>query len=184
MEEVGPWKKLTDSIKYENPWIRVHHQEVLNPNGNPGIYGLVHFKNLALGIIALDNDLNTWIVGQYRYPLKLYSWEIPEGGGLLGIEPLESAKRELLEECGLKAENWVEILEMHLSNSVSDELGKVYVARGLSQHQSAPEDTEQLMVKKIPFTELFERVMKGEITDSLTVAGVLKVHIMLSQGTL
>ncbi len=184
VEEIGPWKKLTDTVSYENPWIRVHHQEVLNPNGNPGIYGKVHFKNLALGIIALDDDMNTWIVGQFRYPLNSYSWEIPEGGGALGVDPIDSAKRELLEECGLKAESWTRILDMHLSNSVSDEHGIVYVARGLSYYDAEPEDTEQLVVKKIPFAELFQLVMDGEITDSLTVAGVLKAQILISAGKL
>lgn len=182
MEEIGPWKKLNDTVVYENPWIRVHHQDVLNPNGNPGIYGKVHFKNLAIGIIALDDDYNTWIVGQFRYPLNQYSWEIPEGGGLLGVDPIDSAKRELMEECGLKATEWTQILDMHLSNSVSDEYGVIYVAKGLSQFDSEPEDTEQLVVKKVPFDTLFQMVMNGEITDSLTVAGVLKAHILKSQG--
>ncbi len=184
MKEIGPWKQLSDTITYENSWIRVHHQEVLNPNGNPGIYGKIHFKNLAIGIIALDDDMNTWIVGQYRYPLETYSWEIPEGGGKLGVDPLDSAKRELLEECGLKAENWTKILDIYLSNSVSDERGIIYVAKGLTQHAAEPEDTELLEVKKIPFAKLVEMVMNGEITDSLAVAGTLKAYVLQQQGKL
>lgn len=184
VEEIGPWKKLSDKVVYDNPWISVHHQEVLNPNGNPGIYGKVHFKNLAIGIIPLDEDWNTWVVGQFRYPLNAYSWEIPEGGGKLGVDPLESAKRELLEECGLVATDWSVIQEMHLSNSVSDEFGLIYVARNLSQHQAEPEDTEMLQVKKIPFSELVKMVLHGEITDSLTVAGVLKLELMRMQQKL
>ena len=184
MKEIGPWKQLSDNVVYDNPWIRVHHQEVLNPNGNPGIYGKIHFKNLAIGIIALDEEMNTWMVGQYRYPLEAYSWEIPEGGGKIGIDPLESAKRELLEECGLKAERWTEILQMHLSNSVSDELAIIYVARGLSQHGAEPEDTEQLEIKKVPFSEWVELVMNGEVTDAMSVAGTLKAHLLLLTGKL
>ncbi|MES2627560.1 MAG: NUDIX hydrolase [Bacteroidota bacterium] len=182
MESIGPWKKLNDKVVYENPWIRVHHQEVLNPNGNPGIYGKIHFRNLAIGVIPLDEEYNTWIVGQFRYPLNSYSWEIPEGGGAHDTPPLDSAKRELLEECGLKAAQWTEILQMHLSNSVSDELAIIYVATGLSQFESEPEDTEQLVIRKLPFAELYEMVMNGEITDSMSVAGVLKAKVLMEKG--
>lgn len=184
MKEIGPWKLLNDAVVYENPWIKVHHQEVINPNGNPGIYGKIHFKNLAIGIIALDDEMNSWLVGQYRYPTEQFSWEIPEGGGKIGIEPLESAKRELLEECGLKAETWTEIMQMHLSNSVSDELAIIYVARGLTQHNPEPEDTEQLEVKKVAFHTLVDMVMEGKITDSMSVAGILKAHLLHIQGKL
>src|SRR5687767_10265505 len=105
-ENKNPWKKLSAEIKYENPWIKVEEHQVLNPAGNPGIYGKVHFKNLAIGVIPIDENGNTWIVGQYRYPLDEYSWEIIEGGGKLGVDPLVSAKRELLEEAGIIAEEW------------------------------------------------------------------------------
>jgi hypothetical protein len=105
-ENKNPWKTNSDQIVYQNNWIEVHHQEVTTPAGTPGVYGVVHFKNLAIGIIPLDHQNNTWMVGQFRYPLKKYSWEIPEGGGKIGIDPIESAKRELLEECGILAESW------------------------------------------------------------------------------
>ncbi len=183
-EKIGPWTRLTDNIAYENPWIAVHHQEVLNPNGNPGIYGKIHFKNLAIGILVLDEQYNTYIVGQHRYPLNEYSWEIPEGGGALGVDPIDSAKRELLEECGLIAQQWYKILEMHLSNSVSDEFGIVYIAQQLTQVEAEPEDTEQLVVKKIPFEDLYQMVNNGEISDSLTVAAVLKTKLLLLEGKL
>lgn len=179
-EHKNPWQQKTDSIVYENNWIRVHHQEVTTPGGTDGIYGLVHFKNLAIGIIALDENNHTWVVGQYRYPLKKYSWEIPEGGGMIGIDPLESAKRELLEECGIEARSWEKILEMDLSNSATDEHAIIFVARGLSYVNSAPEETEELQVKKIPFEELFQQVMQGNYQDAITVAGVLKLKLMLT----
>lgn len=178
-ENTNPWQTISDTIAYENNWIAVHHREVITPGGNPGIYGLVHFKNLAIGIIPLTEDGCTWVVGQYRYPLKSYSWEIPEGGGKLAVAPLESAKRELLEECGLEASDWELILEMDLSNSATDERALIYVAKGLTQKEAEPEDTEQLQLRKIPFSELFERVMQGEIRDAMTIAGVLKLqHLM------
>lgn len=180
-ETKNPWQQKTDSIVYENNWIRVHHQEVTTPGGTDGIYGLVHFKNLAIGIIALDENNHTWVVGQYRYPLKKYSWEIPEGGGTIGINPLLSAQRELLEECGIEAGSWEKILEMDLSNSATDEHAIVFVARNLSFVNAAPEETEELQVKKIPFEDLFQEVMKGNYQDAITVAGVLKLKLLLME---
>ncbi|MEM6723516.1 MAG: NUDIX hydrolase, partial [Bacteroidota bacterium] len=105
----NPWTKLSEALQYDNPWIRITEHQVLNPNGNPGIYGVVHFKNVAIGIVPLDEEYNTWLVGQYRYTLEQYSWEIPEGGGPLGTDPLKSAKRELLEETGITAKEWTNI---------------------------------------------------------------------------
>jgi 8-oxo-dGTP pyrophosphatase MutT (NUDIX family) len=142
----------------------------------------MHFKNLAIGIIVLDDDMNTYLVGQYRYPLNQYSWEIPEGGGKLDINPLESAQRELLEETGLKAGRWTLIQEMHLSNSVSDEKSLIFLAQDLSQHEAEPEETEVLQVKKLPFEQAYQMVLNGEITDSLAVAAILKTQLLLLEG--
>jgi len=178
----NPWKILSTQKIYENPWIELTEYQVINPQGGNGVYGVVHFKHIAIGVIPLDEELNTWIVGQYRFPLNEYSWEIPEGGGKLEVPILESAKRELLEECGIIAQKWNCILKMHLSNSVSDEVGYVWVAQDLSFTKSQPEETELLEVQKIPFSELYERVMNGEITDSLSVAGVLKLQCLLKEG--
>lgn len=174
----NPWTTLSAEEKYENPWINVTEYQVINPKGGKGIYGKVHFKNLAIGIIPIDKDGNTWLVGQYRYPLDAYSWEIPEGGGKLGVDPLESAKRELLEETGLRANKWTEIQTMHLSNSVSDEKAIIYLAEDLSQHEAEPEETEELIIKKIPFEEVYQMVLNGGITDSMTVAGILKLKLI------
>jgi ADP-ribose pyrophosphatase len=180
----NPWKITAEKEVYDNKWISLTEYQVINPSGNPGIYGKVHFKNIAIAIIPLDAELNTYLVGQYRFALEQYSWEVPEGGGPLGIEPMESAKRELLEETGLKASEWTEIQRMHLSNSVSDELCIIYLARGLEQFEAEPEDTEQLIVNKIPFNAVYNMVCNGEITDSAAVAGILKVKLMLLEGTL
>jgi len=178
--EENPWQVTSEKNIYDNPWINVTEYQVVNPSGNPGIYGKVHFKNLAIGIIPLDDSVNTWLVGQYRFALGKYSWEIPEGGGILGIDPLDSAKRELLEETGLKAERWTELQRMHLSNSVTDELCIIYLAQGLQQFEPEPEDTEQLIIKKLPFKDVYRMVCDGEITDSVTVAAVLKLQLMLN----
>lgn len=181
-EQHNPWTVLSEEEKYINPWIQIIEYKVLNPSGGPGIYGKVHFKNKAIGVIVLDEELNTWLVGQYRFVLNQYSWEIPEGGGTSSETPLETAKRELLEETGLKAEHWRELQHMHLSNSVSDEFGILFLATGLTQHAAEPEETEQLVVKKVPFEEAYQMVNQNIITDSLSVAAILKVKLMLLNG--
>jgi len=178
MEEDNPWTTLERKEVYDNNWINVNEHQVINPSGGHGIYGVVHFKNLAIGVLPLDEDNNTWLVGQYRYPMQAYSWEIPEGGGPLGLDPLDGAKRELLEETGLVATDWIEIQRMHLSNSVSDELAIIYIARGLKMTESEPEETEQLVLRKLPFDEAYQMVMDGTITDSMTVAAILKTKIL------
>lgn len=179
----GSWTELHTELKYENPWIRVSESQVLNPNGGKGIYGVIHFKNLAIGVIPLDDEGNTWIVGQERFPFDgKFTWEIIEGGGPLDIDPIESGKRELLEEAGLKAEKWELIQEMDLSNSATTERALIYVAKGLSFHQKDWDETEKLEIKKIPFKELYQMVLNGEVVDSLSVAGVLRLQLMLQNG--
>ena len=178
----NPWEIVSEKEVYDNPWISLTEYQVINPSGKPGIYGKVHFKNLAIGVVVLDEDMHTYLVGQHRFPLNEYSWEIPEGGGILGIDPLESAKRELLEETGLKAENWIEIQRLHLSNSVTDELSILYLARSLQQFEAEPEETEQLQVKKIPFKQAYEMVCNGQITDAMSVAAIMKVQMMIVEG--
>jgi ADP-ribose pyrophosphatase len=184
LELRGPWRTLSIEERYATPWISVSHHEVIDPSGGRGIYGVIHFKNVAVGIIPLDADLNTWIVGQYRYPIKAYSWEIPEGGGRRDVPPIDSAKRELREEVGIDAARWTEVLRMDLSNSASDEEAIIFVAQELSFHAPEPEATEELAIRKIPFNELFQAVMRGDMRDSLTVAAVLKVQRMIEEGTL
>ena len=184
MSETNPWQVLAAKQVYDNNWIQVTEYDVINPNGGKGIYGKVHFKNLAIGVVVLDEEMNTWLVGQFRFPLNEYSWEIPEGGGALNVDPLDSAKRELLEETGLVADNWQLILKMHLSNSVSDEHALLYLARGLEQHAPMPEETEQLIVKKLPFEQAWQMVQQGLITDAMSVAAIQQVKLMLMDGRL
>jgi 8-oxo-dGTP pyrophosphatase MutT (NUDIX family) len=182
--EQNPWTITATKSVYDNPWITLTEFQVINPSGGHGIYGKVHFKNLAVGIITLTDDLQTHLVGQYRFVLNAYSWEMPEGGTPVGEDPLKGAQRELQEETGLKATSWTELLRMHLSNSVSDEIAIIYLARGLSQHEAQPEETEQLAMKTLPFDEVYRMVCAGEITDSLTVAAVMKVKLLLVEGKL
>jgi 8-oxo-dGTP pyrophosphatase MutT (NUDIX family) len=175
--ENNPWKTISQETTYENAWIRVEHHKVINPAGNPGIYGKVHYKNTAISIVAVDSEGYTYLVGQYRYTLNAYSWEVPEGGCSIesGESTLEAAKRELLEETGLIATQWTEIGEVYLSNSVSDERAVMYVAQNLSQQQTCPEETEQLKIRRIPLTEAIEMAQNGQITDALSVLTLLKI---------
>ncbi|WP_223277536.1 NUDIX domain-containing protein [Phaeocystidibacter luteus] len=172
-EDNAQWKRLSRHEAYDNPWITVHHDEVVNPNGGHGIYGNVHFKNLAIGIIPVDENGWTWLVGQHRYPLDYYSWEIPEGGGLLERDPLDSAKRELREEVGLNAEHWKKIIEFETSNSVTDERAIIYVAEGLSNVGQDLDETEKLDIMHLPLEDAIGMVDNGEITDSLSVVGLM-----------
>ncbi|HEY4936816.1 MAG TPA: NUDIX hydrolase [Puia sp.] len=180
----NPWTILGQQQVYENLWMQVSEFQVINPKGGRGIYGKVHYKHLAVGVIPLDANWNTWLVGQYRFPLDQYSWEIPEGGGRMDEDPVEEAKRELLEETGLVAKEWTKILTMHLSNSVSDELAIIFMARNLEEHAAAPEETEELAIKKLPFNEVFRMVESGKITDAISIAAIQQIQLMFYQDKL
>ena len=171
--DINPWQTLKSEVVYSNPWIEVSHREVINPKGGEGIYGIVSFKNLAIGIVPIDAEMNTYLVGQYRYALGQYSWEIPEGGGPPGEEAIETAKRELLEETGLEAKEWTLLAPIHTSNSVTNEYGYVFMARDLEMKEAEPEETEELVVWKLPLIEAIEMVEIGRITDSISIAGLL-----------
>jgi ADP-ribose pyrophosphatase len=174
-EPRNPWTTLASEERYDNPWIRVVEHRVLNPAGKPGVYGTVHYKNLAIGVLPIDAEGHTWLVGQWRYPGGYYSWEMPEGGGRHDAEPLDTARRELAEETGLKARSWRELMRLHLSNSVSDELAIIYLAWDLEMGEAALEEDEELAVRRVPFSALLARVAAGEITDAMTVAAALRV---------
>lgn len=182
--EKNPWSTLHSKTIYDNKWITVIEDEVINPKGGSGIYGKVHFKNMAIGIVAMDEQQNIWLVGQYRYTLHAYSWEIPEGGSPNTENPLDGAQRELKEETGLVAAAWQELFRMHLSNSVSDELAIIYLATGLTQEEAAPEETEELRLQKLSIDQAYEMVERSEITDSISVAAITKIKLMRLQGKL
>ena len=179
-EHKNPWQTLSTKDIYENPWISLREDQVINPGGGKGIYGVVSFKNKAIGIVPVDEECFTYLVGQYRYPLNEYSWEIPEGGGPEGTDALESAKRELKEETGFTAKHWQNICRIHTSNSVTSEEGFIFLAQGLEAGEAEPEETEDLRVKRIPLKEAVAMVMRDEITDSLSIAGLLKAARLLN----
>jgi 8-oxo-dGTP pyrophosphatase MutT (NUDIX family) len=171
--EQNPWQTISQKEVYSNAWIKVKHCEVLTPSGTPGIYGVVSFRNKAIGVVPVDEQMNTYLVGQFRYTLNEYSWEIPEGGGPEGEEPAETASRELQEETGLIARKLELLGKIHTSNSVTDEVGFIFLAHQLTQDEANPEETEELMVKRLPLSEAVRMVENGEITDSLSMAGLL-----------
>jgi len=178
----NPWRTLNTKEVYANPWIKVEESKVLNPNGNPGIYGVVHFQNLAIGIVPVDSEGYTWLVGQYRYALNEYSWEIPEGGGPHTDEPLISAQRELKEETGLSAGSWTYLSRIHTSNSVCNEEGHIYLAQELTHGETAFEDTEDLQVKRVHLSQALRWVLDNHITDSLSIVGIMKACQVLGIG--
>lgn len=174
-DQENPWITHSSENKYRNPWIEVVEHQVTNPSGNPGIYGVVGFKNVAVGIVPVDEYGNTVLVGQYRYPLKTYSWEIIEGGCPFD-EPLrQGARRELLEETGLSAKDFHYLLDLHTSNSVTDEHSTVFVASNLCQGAAIPEETEQLKLLHCHIDQAIEMAKNGEITDAISLAALLKI---------
>ncbi len=169
------WKKLDSRTVYENDWMAVRVDHVINPGGGENQYGHVHFKNRAVAIIALDEADNTWLVGQQRYTLDEYSWELPMGGAPLAEPPLDAARRELREETGLRAEEWQELMRLHTSNSITDEVGFVYVATGLTDGEPEFEETEDLEIRKLPLRDAVQMVLDGEITDAMSAAALLRI---------
>ena len=176
----NPWQTKSSKSIYANPWIRVREESVITPGGSEGIYGVVDTR-IATGVVALDEQMNVYLVGQYRYPTKHYSWEIIEGGAEGSQTALETAQRELAEEAGLKANEWVQLGdEFHLSNCFSSEIAIVFLARGLVDVPAAPEDTEQLSLLKIPFNEAILRVESGEIRDAVSIVALTRAKKYLS----
>ncbi|MDT7542958.1 MAG: hypothetical protein QOE33_2862 [Acidobacteriota bacterium] len=175
-ENTNPWKVLSTRVVYHNPWISLREDAVVHPNGEPGIYGVVHYKNRAVGVLAIEGG-DIYLVGQYRYPLGRYSWEIPEGGCPEGEEPLDAARRELEEETGLRALSWRKMGEAHLSNSVSDEQAIWFVATGLTQGENSPESSEQLSVRRVPLEEALRMALAGEMTDSVSLLAIFHYFV-------
>jgi len=174
----GPWQVVSRQQVYDNRWIRLTHHEVINPAGQPGIYGTIHFKNQGIGVVPVDGEMHTYLVGQYRFALDAYSWEIPEGGGLVGTDPQAAAARELAEETGLRAARWQKMVEGELSNSVTDEQFIGFLAWDLAQGAAAPEPSEELKVQRLPLVEAFAMVEAGEIRDALSILTLQAIELL------
>jgi 8-oxo-dGTP pyrophosphatase MutT (NUDIX family) len=176
--EDNPWRRVSRRIGYENPWVKVYHDDVIRPDGQPGIYGVVHFGHLAIGVVPLDLERDeVLLVGQYRYTLDHYSWEIPEGGGDLDEDPEAAARRELVEETGYRGGDWRELCRAELSNSVTDEITVLFVATGLVAGEAMPEGTEQLQVRWVAFDEVMAMIRRGEIADAMTILAMQQLAL-------
>lgn len=172
----NPWTTLSTRQVYRNPWICVREDQVLKPNGNPGIYGVVEYLNRAVGVVPIDAEGHTWLVGQYRYTQDQYEWEIPEGGCPSGESLEDCARRELLEETGLVATQLEPLAcGLQLSNSVSNEIAYLFIARQLNQQALQPEDTEQIVIRRLPLAEAIQMAVNGEIRDAMSVIALLLI---------
>lgn len=183
-EDGDPWRVKATSIPFANDWFHVERNEVTRPDGAPGEYTVLRIRRLAVGVLPIDADGRVHLVGQWRFPLARYSWEMPEGGGEPGEAALDCAKRELEEETGLRAARWAQVLEMDLSNSLTDERAVIFLATELTQGALRPDPTEVLRRRSEPFAEVLKRVTDGHIRDAMTVAAMLRAHHMAVTGAL
>jgi len=179
-----PWAVVEERAVYENPWMTVAEYDAIAPTGKPTLYGVVRFKNMALVVLPLHEDGTVTLVGQNRFAIPGYSWEAPAGGGPHGIDALQSARRELREEAGLEAAHWREVLQFQLSNSITDEVGRGYIATGLTCAPSAPDETEALALARAPFREVLDAAICGHIQDMPTLALLLRAYHMAREGAL
>lgn len=173
---MSPWKTLSSSQIYTNPWFSVREDQVIAPDGRSDIYHVVSAGRVAVGIVPLWEDGSITLVGQYRYPVQQYSWEIPEGGGDVGSEPVESAKRELREETGIIANTWQYLGQVHTSNCFLDEVCHLFLATNLRQGPADPSPEEILQLQRLPFQEAVTMVKDGLMTDAISIAAIF--HVM------
>ena len=179
-----PWRDHGGRTVFDNPWMTVTEHAATAPTGEPATYGKIHFKNLALAVLPLHEDGTVTLVGQHRFAMMDYAWEIPEGGGPLDVDPLESIRRELREEAGLEAADWREILRFQISNSLTDERGIGWLAMGFTPAEQDPDDTEAIALARVPFREALDAVVNGWIEDGMSMAMLLRAYHMAREGEL
>ena len=179
-----PWRDHGARTVFDNPWMTVTEHAATAPTGKPATYGKIHFKNLALAVLPLHGDGTVTLVGQHRFAMMDYVWEIPEGGGPLDVDPLESIKRELREEAGLEAADWRELLRFQISNSLTDERGIGWLAMDFTPAPTDPDATEAIAVERVPFREALDAVLSGWITDAMSMAMLLRAYHMAREGEL
>ncbi len=171
------WKTLKSRTIFDNDWMTVKEDHVVSPTGSQHSYGHVHFKNKAIAVVPLDDHGNTWLVGQDRYTLGEYSWEVPMGGSHPGETPEATAIRELREETGLSCGSLTALMRLHTSNSITDEEGFVFVAEELEEGDTAFDEMESLDIRKLPLTDAIAMAKSGAITDAISVAALLRLAV-------
>lgn len=182
MTTKNPWKTIRSTRVYSNSWMSVREDDVIRPDGREGIYGVVETR-AASGVVVLTPERDVYLVGQYRYPTEMYSWEIVQGGADEGEDPLTACKRELREETGLIAQQWNQLGgEVHLSNCISSERGYLYIAEDLSETEASPEGTEVLQVKTVTFEEALDMVESGAIADAMSIIGIYQAEKWLRRN--
>ncbi len=177
------WQLGKPQTKYENPWMRVDEIPAIDPSGQDASYGLIHFKNLAVGVVPYQ-DGYIWLVGQSRVSSRSYTWEIPAGGDPTREDPLGTAHRELREETGFTAGRMDQILKMELSNSITDEICLVYVATDLTAGEAELESSEDISLMKISLDNALKAIEAGEIRHALGIAAIFKLDRMRAAGEL
>ena len=182
MSALNPWRTLASSLKYGNRWFSVREDDVIRPDGQRGTYSVVSAERIATGIVPLWPDDSVTLVGQFRYAVNEYSWEIPEGGGPFDVDPLETAKRELQEEAGLAAGTWQFLGRVHTSNCFVNEVCHVYLATDLSEVGARPDPEEVLQAQRVPFDRAIEMTRDGSITDAITIAGLFWARLKRSRA--
>ena len=184
LPDTPPWRSLGDSVLVDTPWMRVTRHPAIAPTGADADYVVVRPKNVGTGVLPLHDDGTVSLVGQHRFALMRYSWEMPEGGAPEGEDPFEAVKRELAEEAGLTAQHWRAALDLDLSNSITDERAMAWVAWGLSETETAPDETEVFLTARVPFRDLMAEIARGAVRDGLTVATAYRAYHMAREGEL
>jgi len=178
----NPWKILSRSLKSENKWFSVCEDQVIQPDGQPGTYNVVSAGRLATGILPMWLDGTITLVGQYRYPLKEYSWEIPEGGGAFDVDPEVTARRELKEETGIEAGRCTYLGRIHTSNCFMDEVCHIFLAEDLTQGEATPDPQEVPQTRRLPLKDAVEMASNGKITDAISVVGIFRLMHHLNES--
>lgn len=175
-DETNPWRRLSSRQIYENPWFTLRDDKVIRPDAKDGSYQVIVAKNLAIGVVPLWDDGSITLVGQFRYALDEYSWEIPEGGGDPAVDPVDSARRELKEETGIVADHYESLGRTHTSNCFMNETGYLYLATGLTQGEACPDPEEVLQVRRVLLEEAIAMANDGRITDAMTIVALFRTQ--------
>lgn len=177
----NPWTTTASRVVYQNPWISVREDQVIRPDGRPGIYGVVDIRP-SIGVVALDDQDRIVLVGQWRYALNRYSWEIPRGGSHPGeIDMLTVAQRELAEETGVLAAHWRRLGPVDICNGVANDVQTLFLATGLTATDRRLDPEEDIAVEWHPFDEAVRMALDGRITEVCSIAAILQVAILRSR---